>query len=119
MSQSYLDLELKAAMPTAKDSEYPKYLGFDDVYLLSGMYSDGSDVELVETWAKGFRAFNDENNLAGKNSFKLPVYLSFPTSPVEGLESTRIRIRLLSGKALKRVELGPIKPDHIYEQVAF
>ncbi len=118
-SQSYLDLELKAAMPTSEDSEYPKYLGFDDVYLLSGKYSDGSDVELVETWAKGFRVFNDENNLAGKNSFKLPVYLSFPTSSVEGLESTRIRIRLLSGKALKSIELGPIKPEHIYEQVPF
>ena len=78
MSQSYLDLELKASMPSSKDTEYPKYLGFDDVYLLSGKYSDGSDVELVVTWAKGFRTFNDENNLAGKNNFKLPVYLSFP-----------------------------------------
>ena len=119
MSQSYLDLELKAAMPTSGDSEYPKYLGFDDVYLLSGKYSDGSDVELVETWAKGFRAFNDENNLAGKNNFKLPVYLSFPTSPVEGLESARIRIRLLRGKNLKRVELGPIQSEHTYEQSPF
>ena len=48
-------------MPTTKDTEYPNYLGFDEVYLLSGKYSDGSDVGLVETWAKGFRAFNDEN----------------------------------------------------------
>ncbi|MCP4267693.1 MAG: hypothetical protein GY777_19360 [Candidatus Brocadiaceae bacterium] len=119
MSQSYLDLELKTALPTAKDSEYHKYLGFDDVYLLSGMYSDGSDVELVETWAKGFRAFNDENNLAGKNNFKLPVYLSFPASPVENLVSTRIRTRLLSGKDLKRVELGQIKPEHTYELPPF
>ena len=119
MSQSYLDLELKAAMPSSKDTEYPKYLGFDEVYLLSGKYSDGSDVELVETWAKGFRTFNDENNLAGKNNFKLPVYLSFPTSPVEGLESTRIRIRLLRGKDLKRVEVGPIQSEHTYEQSPF
>ncbi len=119
MSQSYLDLELKAAMPTSKDTEYPRYLGFDDVYLLSGKYSDGSDVALVETWAKGFRAFNDENNLAGKNNFKLPVYLSFPTSPVESLESARIRIRLLRGKNLKMVELGPIQSEHTYEQAPF
>ncbi len=116
MSQSYLDLELKVAMPSSKDT---KYMGFDDVYLLSGMYSDGSDVELVETWAKGFRAFNDENNLAGKNNFKLPVYLSFPTSPVEGLESVRIRLRLARGKNLKRVELGPIQPEHTYEKSPF
>jgi len=116
MSQSYLDLELKTAMPSSKDSEY---LGFDEVYLLSGKYSDGSDVELVETWAKGFRAFNDENNLAGKNNFKLPVYLSFPASPVEGLVSAKIRIRLLRGKDLKRVEVGPIQSEHTYEQSPF
>ena len=112
-SQSYLDLELNATMPSSQDS---RYLGFDDVYLLSGKYSDGSDVELVETWAKGLHTFNDENNLAGKNSFKLPVYLSFPTSPVESLESARIRIRLLRGKGLKRVELGQIQSEHTYEQ---
>ncbi len=116
MSQSYLDLELKTAMPSSKDT---KYLGFDEVYLLSGKYSDGSDVKLVETWSKGFRAFNDENNLAGKNDFKLPVYLAFPTSPMEGLESTRIRLRLLRGKRLKMVELGPIQPEHTYEQSPF
>ncbi len=118
MSQSYLDLELKAAMPTSRDTE-SKYLGFDDVYLLSGKYSDGSDVALVETWAKGFHTFNDENNLAGKNNFKLPVYLSFPISPVETLESVKIRIRLLKGKNLKRVELGPIQPEHAYEHPPF
>jgi len=119
MSQSYLDLELKAAMPSSQDTEYPEYLGFDDVYLLSGKYSDGSDVALIETWAKGFHAFNDENNLAGKNNFKLPVYLSFPTSPVDGLESARIRLRLLRGKNLKRVDLGPIQSEHAYEQSPF
>jgi len=116
MSQSYLDLELKAAMPSSRDT---KYLGFDEVYLLSGRYSDGGDVALVETWAKGFRAFNDENNLAGKNNFKLPVYLSFPTSPVEGLVSAKIRIRLLRGKDLKRIELGPIQSEHTYEKAPF
>ncbi len=116
MSQSYLDLELKAAMPTSKDAEY---LGFDEVYLLSGKYSDGSDVGLVETWAKGFRAFNNENNLAGKNSFKLPVYLSFPKSPVAALESARIRIRLLKGKGLKKVELGQVQSKHTYEKSPF
>jgi len=116
MSQSYLDLELKTAIPPSKET---KYMGFDEVYLLSGKYTDGRDVELVETWAKGFRAFNDENNLAGKNNFKLPVYLSFPTSPVEGLESIRIRLRLLRGKRLKMVELGSIQPEHTYEQSPF
>ncbi len=116
MSKSYLDLELKVAIPFSKDN---KCLGFDEIYLLTGEYSDSTDIELVEVWSKGFRTFNDENNLAGKNSFKLPVYLSFPEFPVEGLESTKIRIRLLRGKALKRIELGTIKPEHTYEQPSF
>ncbi len=116
MSKSYLDLELKVAIPFSRVN---KYLGFDEIYLLTGKYSDGTDIELVEVWPKDFHPFNDANNLSGKNSFKLPVYLSFPVLPVEGLELTKIRIRLLRGKALKRIELGTIKPEHTYEQPSF
>ncbi len=119
MSQSYLDLELKADMPSSHDTKYTEFIGFDDIYLLTGEYSDGTDIELIDVWSKGFRAFNDANNFAGKSSFKLPVYLSFPESPVEGLDSSRLRIRFLRGKSLKRIELGTIKPEHTYEQPTF
>ncbi len=116
VSQSYLELELRVAMPSDQGATY---LGFDDLYLLSGSYSESREVELIETWSKGFHSFNDESNLAGKSSFKLPLYLSFPTSPVEALDPTRIRIRLLRGKNLHRVDLGPIRSEHTYEQPPF
>lgn len=112
LSKSYLELKLKVGLPLSGQSDF---LGYDKVYLLSGQYSNGTEFELVDIWHKGFQSFNDENNLAGKNSFKLPLNFSFPDSPVAWLDETKVRIRLVRGQDLNRVELGSIQPNHTYE----
>ncbi|VAX34796.1 hypothetical protein MNBD_UNCLBAC01-100, partial [hydrothermal vent metagenome] len=116
MAKSRLALNLGVKLPS---SDGVNYLGYDQRYLLSGEFSGGEDIKLDKSWGEQFKQFNDVNNMAGSNKFRLPLNFSFPKNPVDGLEALKLRVRLLSGINLKRVDLGLLVSNQTYEAGPF
>ena len=113
---SRLDLDLTVTLPPAQDSIY---LGYDQIYLMAGAFSDGTPAEIDKTWQKGFKGFNDAANMAGAGRFKLPMTFLFPKNRVDSLAPLKVKVRLLGGKNFKRMELGKLLPNHTYESAPF
>lgn len=112
------NLSLKISVPFPPEDDFVD-LEYGQIYLLSGSYSDGTPIEIDTTWHRGSQRFNDPSSLAGAGKFKLPLDLSFPKKPVKGWGPLKIRLQLLRGKDLKRVELGKLLPNHTYEHGPF
>jgi len=118
-SKNSLELDLLVPKPDSKDRIY---LGYDEKYLLSGKYNDGKELSLNEIRFKSFtnfKSFSDSFVNEGGGKFNLPLKLSFPEKPVEFLDSLMVRIRVISVKNTKRLELGKPVKGKTYEADSF
>ncbi len=117
-SRNALELELLLPKPAIKDKTY---LGYDEKYLLSGKYNDGTEISITKGRFASFDKFNSFSDTfvnEGSN-FKVPINLSFPDNPVDFFDSLMVRIRVLSVKNSKRFELGKPVDGKTYQADSF